>query len=413
MKNNWYSQPEIENALGISRRTFHRRFSGLSSSLTREQTSAGRGRPGKLYHFAADPELSAWHFAQLSRRSTMSGADTIAPDDLALARLRLQAVKQYESIATQLPRVEAVAAVCRHWRLKPMSETVEVTERLPGGHTRKCSKEVSLGEFSPGTLRRWVRSYNKDKNLLDLVPKRKDHAGRSRKDIPEELLNFVHAMSVSTARADVANAIRKARNEWPGDFPEVSEVTWLRRIRERDPERVFDTLGKNGIASFRAKHSPDIERDYSKLRYNQLWQIDDVQEDFYGHGNDPAKILRPYAYAIVRVSTRQWVAAVTSQAPIVQDQVRRILGFAFCSERGGLPEEMSFEGGTVACDDYLAGLLDDLDLPPGVDRRDLRLMLLGSMNWSFTWYRPGAEPPAGIARTFLGFLRKRLEQPDS
>jgi len=54
-------------------------------------------------------------------------------------------------------------------------------------------------------------------------------------------------------------------------------------------------------------------------------------------------------------------------------------------------------------------LLDDLELPAGVDRRDLRLMLLGSMNWSFTWYRPGAEPPAGIARKFLGFLRTQMD----
>lgn len=53
-------------------------------------------------------------------------------------------------------------------------------------------------------------------------------------------------------------------------------------------------------------------------------------------------------------------------------------------------------------------LLDDLALPRGTDRHDLRLMLLGALNWSFTWYRPGRSTPAELARTYLGFLKNRL-----
>lgn len=63
-------------------------------------------------------------------------------------------------------------------------------------------------------------------------------------------------------------------------------------------------------------------------------------------------------------------------------------------------------------DDYEAiftGLLADLPLARGVDRRDLRLMLLGAMNWSHGWYRPGGRTPAHIARSFVGFLRAGLE----
>lgn len=55
-------------------------------------------------------------------------------------------------------------------------------------------------------------------------------------------------------------------------------------------------------------------------------------------------------------------------------------------------------------------LLQDLPLPAGTDRQDLRLMLLGAMNWSFTWYRPGGASPAEIARTFVGFLRTALDR---
>ena len=56
------------------------------------------------------------------------------------------------------------------------------------------------------------------------------------------------------------------------------------------------------------------------------------------------------------------------------------------------------------------GLLEALDLPAGTNRRDLRLMLLGAMNWSFTWYRPGRETPADIARQFLDFLRAGFDR---
>ncbi|MDP6341935.1 MAG: TetR/AcrR family transcriptional regulator [Alphaproteobacteria bacterium] len=56
-------------------------------------------------------------------------------------------------------------------------------------------------------------------------------------------------------------------------------------------------------------------------------------------------------------------------------------------------------------------LLDDLGLPAGVDRHTLRLMLLGAMNWSHTWYRPGSDTPEKIARRFVGYLRLGLESP--
>lgn len=55
-------------------------------------------------------------------------------------------------------------------------------------------------------------------------------------------------------------------------------------------------------------------------------------------------------------------------------------------------------------------LLQELPLPAGTDRQDLRLMLLGAMNWSFTWYRPGGATPGEIARTFVGFLRASLDR---
>ena len=46
-----------------------------------------------------------------------------------------------------------------------------------------------------------------------------------------------------------------------------------------------------------------------------------------------------------------------------------------------------------------------LPLERGIDRRSLRLLLLGALNWSQTWYRPGRDHPRAIARQFVALLR--------
>jgi AcrR family transcriptional regulator len=57
-----------------------------------------------------------------------------------------------------------------------------------------------------------------------------------------------------------------------------------------------------------------------------------------------------------------------------------------------------------AHEDRFKTLIADLDLPGSADRQALRLMLLGALNWTQTWYRPGGDPPAAIARRFLALV---------
>lgn len=54
-------------------------------------------------------------------------------------------------------------------------------------------------------------------------------------------------------------------------------------------------------------------------------------------------------------------------------------------------------------------LVGALPLPPATDRALLRLMLLGALNWSQTWYRPGRDDPRVIARNFVALLRRPTE----
>jgi AcrR family transcriptional regulator len=53
-------------------------------------------------------------------------------------------------------------------------------------------------------------------------------------------------------------------------------------------------------------------------------------------------------------------------------------------------------------------LIAALPLARGVDRRSLKLMLMGALNWSQTWYQPGRTAPAAIAKRFVALLREPL-----
>jgi AcrR family transcriptional regulator len=55
-------------------------------------------------------------------------------------------------------------------------------------------------------------------------------------------------------------------------------------------------------------------------------------------------------------------------------------------------------------------LVQALPLARGVDRRSVRLMLLGALNWSQTWYRAGRDSPRAIARRFVALLRSQLDK---
>ena len=58
-----------------------------------------------------------------------------------------------------------------------------------------------------------------------------------------------------------------------------------------------------------------------------------------------------------------------------------------------------------AYEGLFAELVDALPVGRGVDRRGLRLMLLGALTWAQTWYRPGRYSPRSIARHFVALLR--------
>ena len=77
-----------------------------------------------------------------------------------------------------------------------------------------------------------------------------------------------------------------------------------------------------------------------------------------------------------------------------------------------LPEDVPPVAGRLATlrteyENLYRGLIAALPLPAGTDRKSVRLMLLGALNWSRFWYREnGRDSPRQIARRFVRLLRE-------
>ena len=63
-------------------------------------------------------------------------------------------------------------------------------------------------------------------------------------------------------------------------------------------------------------------------------------------------------------------------------------------------------------EEYFAELFDDLPLAEGISRRHMRLLVLGALNWTQTWFRPGGDNPAQIASAFLNMLKPLANQSE-
>jgi len=55
------------------------------------------------------------------------------------------------------------------------------------------------------------------------------------------------------------------------------------------------------------------------------------------------------------------------------------------------------------------GLIDDLPLRRGIDRRYLRLAIIGALSWSLFWFKKERDTPATIAKQMLLMLRNGTE----
>lgn len=59
---------------------------------------------------------------------------------------------------------------------------------------------------------------------------------------------------------------------------------------------------------------------------------------------------------------------------------------------------------------YFREAIAGLPLAPGIDRRSMRLMLMGALNWAPFWFDPqGRDTPRALARKFVGLVKEKQD----
>ncbi len=142
----------------------------------------------------------------------------------------------------------------------------------------------------------------------------------------------------------------------------------------------------------------------------------------YAHFPSKSRILLAvYEEGVRRVSAAVDAAAGATPWAALEEVCRRHLealladsGYARVVIRV-LPSEVADVAAelTALRDGYEARfrrLIAALELAPGTDRALLRLTLLGALNGTQVWYRPGTAEPAAIARALVRNLRHGTER---
>ena len=58
--------------------------------------------------------------------------------------------------------------------------------------------------------------------------------------------------------------------------------------------------------------------------------------------------------------------------------------------------------------------VEQLPLMPNSDRRALRLMLIGALNWTALWFNPqGRDSPRALAKKFVGLIKETQDGSSS
>lgn len=163
---------------------------------------------------------------------------------------------------------------------------------------------------------------------------------------------------------------------------------------------------------FHATSMRDIAKAVGMLSGSIYYHFDSKEEMLLAVYQEGERRIADAVDAAVATETEPWrrleaASAAHLRALIAHPDYSQVMIQTLPREAGGAEEQIR-----ELRRDYeqrFRRLIDDLELPPGIDRHYLRLLLFGALNWSPVWYRTGGDSPEIVARRFLDTLRRQLE----
>jgi AcrR family transcriptional regulator len=160
---------------------------------------------------------------------------------------------------------------------------------------------------------------------------------------------------------------------------------------------------------FEAASMRDIAREVGMLAGSMYYHFaskDELIEDVYalGVGQVTASVDRALADARGAWSRLEAACVGHLEALLADSPFARVMTADLSRLPAGLRRRLVKQRDFY--EQLFVTIIDELKLPSDIDRRLLRLHLLGALNWTPTWYRPGGASPAEIARALVRSLRR-------
>lgn len=301
---------------------------------------------------------------------------------------------------------EAAAAVVAWWEHWEAARRRREPKRQAQADFCAAWSQRHGAALADRTLREWERRY-REAGVAGLVPQWKP--GRTEHQVPDEFREQFLAYYLQPQRPklstchDMAACVLRAKS--PGvRVPSLSSVRrWVQA--EVDPQVVI--MAREGETAWRNQCAPYIERDFTGLRSNQVWESDHHQLDVWCKGPGK-KVVRPWLTAWYDRRSRKCVGWHIFDGNPCSDTI--LLAFRRGVQSHGVPESAYIDNGKDYRCNAISGGRPARGDHAELDADNRRVQsLFGQLEMSVTFATP-YNARAKIIERFFETVKLRFSQ---